>query len=122
VIGINCVVTSGTAVFMNAGMAGHAKFQFFITGANPLTNLTLAYSAVDIPTAYVSGKAYDLAIESTPTGFLFSVDGEDPVFIADLATRYFSPYFSVRNEFSAGSGSSSVGLKYFGLYQPVRYV
>jgi hypothetical protein len=107
-------VTSGTATFVNAGRVGQSKFLFFITGADPLVNITVASSTIDIPTTN-STTYYDLSIESTTTGFLFSVNNETPVSIANTLFYQLSPAIVVRNDFSLTSAGPTLRLRNFGL-------
>jgi hypothetical protein len=109
-------VTSGTATFVNAGRVGQSKFLFFITGADPLVNITVASSTIDIPTTNTpSTTYYDLSIESTVTGYLFSVNNETPVLIANTSNATLSPAIVVRNDFSLTSGGPILRLRNFGL-------
>jgi hypothetical protein len=109
-------VTSGTATFVNAGRVGQSKFLFFVTGADPLVNITVASSTIDIPTTNTPGFTYyDLLIESTITGFSFSVNNETPVTIANTLTYTLSPAIVVRNDFSLTSAGPTLRLRNFGL-------
>lgn len=109
-------VTSGTATFVNAGRVGQSKFLFFITGADPLVNITVASSTIDIPTTNTpTATYYDLSIESTTTGFLFSVNNETPVSIANTLFYQLSPAIVVRNDFSLTSAGPILRLRNFGL-------
>ena len=109
-------VTSGTATFVNAGRVGQSKFLFFVTGADPLVNITVASSTVDIPITNTGGTTYyDLSIESTVTGFSFSVNNETPVTIANTTNYTLAPAIVVRNDFSLAQSIAYLRLRNFGL-------
>jgi hypothetical protein len=108
-------VTNGGAVFTNAGIAGNAKFIFYITGADPLVNITTLNSTIDIPTTSAN-VWYDLIIESTATAIKFSVNGETPLEIANASSLMGSFGICCRNDASQTFSTSLIKLEQFGFY------
>jgi hypothetical protein len=112
-------VADGTAVFVNAGRDGSSNFIFFVTGADALTNITVAASSIPILTAHSGATWFDLSIKATATGYNFSVNGETPVTIADTTTLLGTPGFAVRNDTSQ-TAVGMLRLRHFGFFGAVR--
>ncbi len=113
-------VTSGGAVFTCLGRAGQATFIFFVTGADPLVNITVASSTVNIPTTSAQ-VAYELSIRATASGYAFSVNGETEVAIADTTTLVGSPLIGTRSDASPSAGGTYIQMSEFRFFGITRF-
>ena len=93
--------------------------MFFVTGADPLVNITVANSTVNIPLTNAVVN-YDLKIQSTASGYLFSVNSETAVLIADTTSLTAMPFFAVRNDTAQTAAASILQLNYCGFYSDNR--
>ena len=113
-------VTDGGAVWTCAGHAGSANFIFFLTGANALTDITVAASTVAIPTVGNGAQYFDLRIAATASGYDFSVNNETVVSIANTAALTGTPGFACRNDHSLAGSNNALRLRNFGFYGNTR--
>lgn len=112
-------VSDGAATWTCGGADGNTShlYEFFVTGTNALTSITTATSTI---AAAAGNTAQTLSIRSTSTGFMFSVDGETEVSIANTTSLSGTPAFVVRNDSGTSQSSSMLSVHYFGFYAPTR--
>lgn len=113
-------VTDGTVTWTCAGADGLAThaWEFFVTGADPLVNITTAASTVVMSSS--NNAYYTLRMRRTATGVQFSVNGETEIQIATTASFGGRPAFCARNDTNAAASNVIQPIDYFGLYMPVR--
>jgi hypothetical protein len=113
------VTEAGGPTWTNCGISGQAAFLFFVAGADPLVNIAVANSTVNIPLTNAVVN-YDLKIQSTASGYLFSVNSETAVLVADTNSITGMPFFAVRNDTAQATAASLLQLKHFGFYSDNR--
>lgn len=117
---IGTTVADGTVTWTCAGMDGNAShlFEFFVTGADPIVNITTANSTVAMSSS--ANQFYALKMRRSGSAVYFSVNGEAEVSLSTNATYTGRPAFSVRNDTNASASNVFQPIDYFGFYIPVR--